>query len=109
MIPIFHDYSLEPKITKCGDLLYLVSNFYALNYRFQNWKKSIVNLKKAIFWFTWKVHLAKSKSLEENNQAKVWEKVLPIIEKYFLFIFEKSWESKERTEMFWAFRFQKHM
>ena len=22
MIPAFHDYSLEPKITKCGDLLY---------------------------------------------------------------------------------------
>ena len=25
MIPAFHDYSLEPKITKCGDLLYNVS------------------------------------------------------------------------------------
>ena len=23
MIPAFHDYSLEPKITKCGDLLYI--------------------------------------------------------------------------------------
>ena len=25
MIPAFHDYSLEPKITKCGDLLYVCS------------------------------------------------------------------------------------
>ena len=25
MIPSFHDYSLEPKITKCGDLLYVCS------------------------------------------------------------------------------------
>ena len=24
MIPAFHDYHLEPKITKCGDLLYQV-------------------------------------------------------------------------------------
>ena len=24
MIPTFHDYSLEPKIAKCGDLLYLL-------------------------------------------------------------------------------------
>ena len=27
MIPTFHDYSLEPKITKCGDLLYFEINW----------------------------------------------------------------------------------
>ena len=27
MIPAFHDYSLEPKITKCGDLLYYITYF----------------------------------------------------------------------------------
>ena len=28
VIPAFHDYSLGPKITKCGDPLYMEKNFY---------------------------------------------------------------------------------
>ena len=30
-------------------------------------KKNIVNLKKAIVWFTLKVHWAKGKSIEKKN------------------------------------------
>ena len=32
MIPAFHDYHLEPKITKCGDLLYTKKEHYLLNF-----------------------------------------------------------------------------
>ena len=39
MIPTFHDYPLEPKITKCGDLLYNINLLEEQNWKCYNaWK-----------------------------------------------------------------------
>ena len=95
MIPAFHDYSLETKITKCGDLLYscyihgTLHIFYEQNFLFV--KIVSWNIQYISVWF--RIFLCGIKVVQMSWNFVRFQKIInPIDAEDFWFL---SWQTKK--------------